>query len=295
MSWNKKKGGSIDSPILEFGRSTKASRMSTKDKSSNNSDSSLPKGNRNMLGLFKIKPISSFLTSDDQFEFVMNLGENVKHLQPVPPEVLQDAENDKIMYESKLLQMKNLTLDTTVKDVDKPSLIHHIGIEAKELLISITEHNTMCKELNRDKTKVQNALLNATKAVSYWKNEDAVKYGEWLIIEMVGKRLLEMHTMAEAAGKRKRVSLSFDGRVNGQAASIPIDIDTEVVTNNGVNNGGDITVIDIDNILPPAKKATPDRVVMRKVVDTKYKWSKEYPRIEYVDFKNQVNGGKQGK
>ena len=273
MSWNKKKGGSIDSPILEFGKSTKANRMSMKDKSSNNSDSSLPKGNRNMLGLFKIKPIASFLTSDNQFEFVMNLGENVKHLQPVPPEVLQDAENDKIMYESKLLQMKILTLDTTVKDVDKPSLIHHIGIEAKELLISITEHNTMRKELNRDKTKVQNALLNATKAVSYWKNEDAVKYGEWLIIEMVGKRLLEMHTMAEAAGKRKRVSFPFDGRVNGQAASIPIDIDTEVVTNNGVNNGGDITVIDIDNILPPANKATPDRVVMRKVVDTKYKCS----------------------
>ena len=57
--------------------------------------------------------------------------------------------------------MKNLTLNTTVNDVDKPPLIHRMGIEAKELLVSITEHNIIYKELSKDKAKVENALLNA--------------------------------------------------------------------------------------------------------------------------------------
>ena len=87
--------------------------------------------NKNWLGLFKIKPITSLLTSDEQFEFFMKLGEKMKHLQPVSPEVLLQAENNRVLYESKLLEMKNLTQDSTIKEVDKPSLIHHVGIEAK--------------------------------------------------------------------------------------------------------------------------------------------------------------------
>ena len=220
--------------------------------------------NNNRLGLFKIKPITSLLTSDEQFEFVMKLGEKVKHLEPVPPDVLLQAENNRVLYDSKLLEMKNLTQDSTIKEVDKPSLIHRVGIEAKELRESITEHDTICKEIIKDKAKVENALLNATKAASYWKNEDPIKYGEWLIIEMVGKRLLEMHTVAKAVSKRVRVTNHSDGSVNLQAASIPIDIDTEVVTNDGGNNGGNITVVDIDNLLPPAKKDKPDRNLMLK-------------------------------
>ena len=46
-------------------------------------------------------------------------------------------------------------------------MMYHMGMEVKELLISITEHNIMCKELCQDKSKVGNALLNATKTASY--------------------------------------------------------------------------------------------------------------------------------
>ena len=93
MSGNFNKNGSIGSPILEYGKSTNANMMSKKEKSVD----------KNRLGLFKIKPIASFLTSDDQFEFMIKLGEKVKHLQPVPPEVILEAENDRLLYESKLL------------------------------------------------------------------------------------------------------------------------------------------------------------------------------------------------
>ena len=83
-----------------------------------------------------------------------------------------------------------------------------------------------------------------------------------MIIEMVVKRLLEIHTMAKVVSKRARVTNHFDGSLNVQAASIPIDIDTEVVTNNGGNNGGNITVIDVDNLLPPTEKTKPDRFML---------------------------------
>ena len=92
--------------------------MSTKEKNCDHIDLPLPKVNKNRLGLFKIKPIVLFRVSDDQFQFVMKLGEKVKHLQPLPPEVLQKAENDRVFYKRKLLDMKILTLDTTVKDMD---------------------------------------------------------------------------------------------------------------------------------------------------------------------------------
>ena len=122
----------------------------------------------------------------------------------------------------------------------------------------------MCKELSQDRSKVENTLLNATKASSYWEKEDYVNYGEWLIIEMFRKRLLDMHTMAEAVGKRVRVAIPIGGRINDQAVSIPIDIDMEIDTNGGGHNGGNITVININGLLLPTKKAKPDRVMLKR-------------------------------
>ena len=57
----------------------------------------------------------------------------------------------------------------------------------------------------------------------------------------------------------------------------------------------DGTIVEIDEMLPPAKKVKPDRKVRNVQSDTKYRHSAEYPFIKYQDFKNMINGGKQGK
>ena len=49
----------------------------------------------------------------------------------------------------------------------------------------------------------------------------------------------------------------------------------------------DGTIVEIDEMLPPAKKVKPDRKVKNVQSDTKYRHS--------ADFKNMINGGKQGK
>lgn len=51
-----------------------------------------------------------------------------------------------------------------------------------------------------------------------------------------------------------------------------------------------VTIIDMDNILPPAITAKSDKKIMITEKNTQYKWNTQYPHILYEDFKPQTNG-----
>ena len=72
------------------------------------------------------------------------------------------------------------------------------SFETKGLLSFTTECKNMSKENQGVKSKVETALSNAKKACIYWKNEDATKYGEWLVIQSVANRLLKEYRSSES-------------------------------------------------------------------------------------------------
>ena len=55
--------------------------------------------------------------------------------------------------------------------------------------------------ISNKRRRIETATSNANKACIYWREKDAVKYGEWVIIEMVGKRLLEKCNSTEKQGR----------------------------------------------------------------------------------------------
>ena len=224
----------------------------------------------------------------------------MKHLLPVRSEIVMEAENNKLEYENKLKAMKELSKNTIMNDKEKRSLINSMGMEAEDLMSDINEYEGMKKDISNDKRKVTSAVLNATKAASYWRNENAVKYGEWLIIEMVGKRLLEKYDGTEANNRTERASDSTNAHLASKS-SVSHNNDSSASTSNAINiesdmdEDRDLNVIDVDNMFHGAKKAKPDRNILRKVTNTKYQWSKEFKYITYQDFKNNIRGGKQGR
>ena len=62
----------------------------------------ISKTKENKLGFFHIKPISSFLCSDEQFKFVIELGKRIKYLVPVDPKTVVEADNAKVEYLDRL-------------------------------------------------------------------------------------------------------------------------------------------------------------------------------------------------
>ena len=249
----------------------------------------ISKTNENKLGFFRIKPITSLLCSDEQFQFVIELGKKIKHLLPANSEAVLEAENAKIAYQGKINMMKEIADNADMDSTEKESLIYSTGLEAKELVEVIDEFNKAKKDISNDRQKIKSALSNASKACNYWRKIDVMKYGEWLIIEMVGKRLLEKIDYTEKqGGERNSVNKGIIdvGDTQSRATSKETEIgriDPELAS-----------AIDVDAILPPAKKAKADRKVLTLQNDTKYRY-KEYAPITYADFKTQMNGGKQGK
>ena len=116
--------------------------------------------------------------------------------------------------------------------------------------------NKARKHISNDKQRIESALSNASKACNYWREIDAVKYGEWLIIEMVGKRLLEKYYSTEKkGGERSTVDKSI------------IDVDDTVAlatskeTQIGEIDSGIAGAIDVDAIFPTAIKEKADRTI----------------------------------
>ena len=57
------------------------------------------------------------------------------------------------------------------------------------------------------------------------------------------------------------------------------------------------TINNVDEFLPPAKKAKSEKKIIRTLrsTDKKYNHSEDYEYITYQAYKNQLNGGLQGK
>ena len=75
--------------------------MSKKRKADNVGDIPMSKHDAqkgNSLGFFQLKPIPSSLPIDDQFRFVVELCERIKHLLPIRTEMIVKAENVRTNY-----------------------------------------------------------------------------------------------------------------------------------------------------------------------------------------------------
>ena len=130
--------------------------MPKRKKSDQSDDKSASKDNTpkiNRLGFFKLKPIASLLTSDEQFKYVIELGERVKHLLPVRSEIVMEAKNTKLEYENKIKAMKELSQNTSMNDKEKRSLINSMGMEAEDLMSDINEYEGMKKDISNDTRK----------------------------------------------------------------------------------------------------------------------------------------------
>ena len=132
----------------------------------------------NKLGLFRVKPIASLLCSDDQFVFFLKLGKRIKYLLPVDSKAVTEAENAKLEHQYKLKKMKEITHDAGIDINEKEALIYNTGLEAKDLFEVIDEYKSAKIHICNDKSRVETDISNAGKACIYWRDIDAVKYGE---------------------------------------------------------------------------------------------------------------------
>ena len=102
MSENIKKNESRDSSMSKLNKTKRQSTLMSEDTINDESrESPISKDKKtksNRLGFFRIKPIASLLPSDAEFKFVMELGERVKHLLPVPSEMILEAKDAQVKY-----------------------------------------------------------------------------------------------------------------------------------------------------------------------------------------------------
>lgn len=257
------------------------------DDTSTSVGSTLKKHKQNKLEFIAIKPITSLLPEDEQFRYILDMGERMKHLLPISTNLHNDAKRNEEEYHSKLKKMKVIAEDADIDDSVKSHTIRQISLEAKDLLRDVHEYKIASKEIMKEKRKIESALSNVTKACSYWKNIDAVIYGEWLLIEIVGERLLaKFNSVEEKDAHEKRGQEIID--IESTSASAANDKE-------GICNPTNDETVDIDSILRPGEKARPERVIKMKGINTKYTHSAKYPFITYQDYKEQMNGGKQRK
>ena len=203
---------------------------------------------------------------------MIELGERVKHLLPVRSEIVMEAKNTKLEYENKIKAMKELSQNISMNDKEKRTLINSMGMEAEDLMSDINEYEGMKTDISNDERKVESAVSNATKAAPYWRKENIVRYGEWLIIELVGKRLLEKYDGTEANSRTEGDSDSTDAHLASKSSVSHIN-DSAASTSNSINIESDIdeerdlNVVDVDNILHGSEKAKPDRNILRKATN----------------------------
>ena len=103
------------------------------------------------IQFFPLRPIKSLLISDPEFKYVIKLGKNMQHLLPVNPDVIEEVHNAKKEHEDKLNQMKDITSNTNLDEKIREILLHKTGLEGKELLMIIKEHNIMRKSIELDR------------------------------------------------------------------------------------------------------------------------------------------------
>ena len=253
-------------------------------------DKGVPDPSQKKIQFFPLRPIKSLLISDPEFQYVIKLGKNMQHLLPVNPDVIEEVHNAKKEHEDKLNYMKDIASTTNLDEEEREILLHKTGLEAKELLLIIKEHNIMRKSIELDKGKIEAALSSANKACFYWRKEDATKYAEWLIVQTTANRLLQKYLRSDGIHKvaEKEVDVC-EIEITSTATTRKTDT-VMIETTEG-------TIINVDEILPPAKKAKPDRKIIKTLrsTDKKYNHSEGYDYITHQAYKNQLNGGLQGK
>ena len=90
-------------------------------------------------------------------------------------------------------------------------------------------------------------MSNTSKSCIYWREVNTVKYGEYIVIEMVGKLLLEEYNSTERQGKGERNSDIIDKQSSSKETLHNKEIGSKSV---------DIAVIDFDDTDALGKQST---------------------------------------
>ena len=85
------------------------------------------KSTQSMLNFFPLKPIANLLPSDPEFLFVTELGKKMKHLMPVPTELINELNKNEIRATEMINRMEEITTDTNMSEVDRVTQIQQLG------------------------------------------------------------------------------------------------------------------------------------------------------------------------
>ena len=108
----------------------------------------------NKLSFFPLKAISKLLPTDDEFVFVTDLGEKLKHIVPVSKEMNESNRTNEEEHKRLIEQMELISIDNTVTEQVKMAKITELSALAKEVLSDINEHREYEKEVNHNRNKV---------------------------------------------------------------------------------------------------------------------------------------------
>ena len=76
------------------------------DDTSSSVRSILENNKQNKLGFFASIPIASLLPEDEEFRYILDMGERMKHLLPISTNLHNDAKRNEEEYHSKLKKVK---------------------------------------------------------------------------------------------------------------------------------------------------------------------------------------------
>ena len=249
---------------------------------------------QSVLNFFPLKPISKLLPSDPEFIFVTELGKKLKHLMPVPTELINEFNKNEIRATEMINRMEEITTDTNMSEVDRVTQIQQLGIESMSIQSKIKEHKEYVKEVSHNKRKVESALSLVMKACHYWKNEDTNKYAEWLVVKMIAERLLQAFKDKSLNDIQNSIDeVDLGSRNESNITVIESDVEDIVEDEIDMVTTKDGNIVQIDTVLAPAEKANKLRVTKKLKKDVKYRVSSDYPFIPYKEYLQQLNGGKQ--
>ena len=100
-----------------------------------------------------MKPIPSLLLDDDEFKYILEMGERAKYILLINNKIHNEAKINENKYKSILKKMKTIADDANMKDSARTCILVETSVEVEELLKNLAEYKTPSKEISKTRIK----------------------------------------------------------------------------------------------------------------------------------------------